>query len=72
MCLVCGAPVEIAGVDDLVGKKLAGGEANPAALARPTATGGARSGRAGSGRGTKSGAGRKTTATRSTAARRAG
>jgi DNA topoisomerase I len=76
MCLVCGAPVEIAGLDDLIGKKLAGGEPNPAALARPTTARGGRTARAASGTGTKTaaktGAGRKTSATRSTAARRAG
>jgi len=32
------SPVEIAGVDDLVGKRLPGGEPNPAALARPSSS----------------------------------
>ena len=36
ICLACGAPVEIEGVADLVGKRLAGGEPNPDALARPS------------------------------------
>jgi hypothetical protein len=56
---VCGAPVDIAGIDDLIGKKLAGGDPNPAALARPSSGGknsaGRRTGRAASGTGTKSG-----------------
>ena len=53
LCLACGAAVDLTGVDDPVGRKLAGGEANPAALARPassrarrttrTSAGGARS-----------------------------
>jgi DNA topoisomerase-1 len=59
LCLVCGAPVDIAGIDDLIGKKLAGGDPNPAALARPSSGGrsgaGRRTGRAASGTGTKSG-----------------
>jgi DNA topoisomerase I len=59
LCLVCGASVEIAGIDDLVGKKLAGGDPNPAALARPSSGGkgsaGRRTGRTASGTGTKSG-----------------
>jgi DNA topoisomerase-1 len=63
LCLVCGAPVEIAGLDDLVGRKLAGGDANPAALARPSsgAKGGAvrRTGRPASGAATKSGAAKR-------------
>jgi DNA topoisomerase-1 len=36
MCLVCGAPVELAEGVDPVGARLAGGEPNPAALARPS------------------------------------
>jgi DNA topoisomerase-1 len=59
LCLVCGASVEIAGIDDLIGKKLAGGDPNPAALARPSSGGksgaGRRTGRAAAGTGTKSG-----------------
>ena len=60
LCLVCGAPVEIAGLEDLVGRRLAGGDANPAALARPSSGGkggaGRRTGRPTSGAATKSGA----------------
>src|ERR1035437_5250926 len=58
LCLVCGAPVEISGIDDLIGKKLAGGDPDPAALARPSSgKGGAgrRTGRPASGKGTKGG-----------------
>jgi hypothetical protein len=44
-------------MDDLIGKKLAGGDANPAALARPSSgsrgTSGRRTGRTTSGSGTK-------------------
>jgi DNA topoisomerase-1 len=35
ICLLCGAPVDLAGETDFVGRKLAGGEPNPEALARP-------------------------------------
>ena len=35
LCLICGAAVDLAGIDDPIGKKLAGGEPNPEALARP-------------------------------------
>jgi DNA topoisomerase-1 len=35
ICLVCGAPVDLAGESDLAGRKLAGGEPNPEALTRP-------------------------------------
>ena len=76
MCLICGATVDIAGIDDLIGKKLAGGEANPDALARPSTVRSGRTGRAASGSGATSGAKssskRKTSASRPTAARRAG
>jgi len=58
LCLVCGASVEITGIDDLVGKKLAGGDPNPAALARPSSDRAGRTGRAASGTGARSG-GRK-------------
>jgi hypothetical protein len=44
---VCGASVEITGIDDLVGKKLAGGDPNPAALARPSSDRAGRAGRTG-------------------------
>jgi DNA topoisomerase-1 len=36
ICLVCGAAVDLTGIDDPIGRKLAGGEANPEALARPS------------------------------------
>jgi DNA topoisomerase-1 len=39
ICLICGAPVEFGDADDLVGKRLAGGEPNPEALARPAGRG---------------------------------
>jgi hypothetical protein len=55
---VCGASVEITGIDDLVGKKLAGGDPNPAALGRPSSDRAGRTGRAASGTGARSG-GRK-------------
>ncbi len=58
MCLLCGAPVELAGIDDLVGKRLAGGDPNPEALAKPSA------GRARSGGASRSGAARPATRTR--------
>jgi DNA topoisomerase-1 len=45
LCLVCGAAIGLAGMDDLVGKSLVGGEANPAALARPSASKPRRTGR---------------------------
>ena len=38
ICLVCGAKVEIPAGEDPIGKKLAGGAANPAALARPSSS----------------------------------
>jgi DNA topoisomerase-1 len=38
LCLVCGAAIELAGIEELVGKSMTGGEANPAALARPSAS----------------------------------
>ena len=71
LCLECGAPVEIAGVDDLVGKRLPGGEPNPAALARPSSGAPRRFGRAAGGRAGGAG-GRKTATPRSSGARRAG
>jgi DNA topoisomerase-1 len=45
LCLVCGAVVDLTGIDDPVGRSLAGGEANPAALARPSASRPRRTGR---------------------------
>ena len=38
LCLVCGAPVELLAGAELVGARLAGGEPNAAALARPTSS----------------------------------
>jgi DNA topoisomerase I len=61
ICLVCGAPVELDGVADLVGKRLAGGEPNPEALARP-------SGRSRSGAAPRSASSRTTGRTRRTTA----
>jgi hypothetical protein len=52
ICLICGAPVEIEGIPDLVGKRLAGGDPNPAALAKP-AGGRSRSGATSRGAGTR-------------------
>ena len=56
ICLVCGAAVVLEGIADPIGMKLAGGEPNPEALARPS------SGRAKAGGGSRTG-------TRSTATR---
>jgi DNA topoisomerase-1 len=75
ICLVCGAPVELPAGAELVGMRLAGGEPNAAALARPRA---GRAPRRTRGRGTaageasKSSSTRKSAGTRVTAARRAG
>jgi DNA topoisomerase-1 len=72
LCLICGAPVELA-AGDVVGKKLPGGEPDPAALARPlTARPRRRSGRSVSGSGARTSGGRKTAAPRSAGARRGG
>jgi hypothetical protein len=71
LCLVCGAAVDLAGIDEPIGKHLAGGEANPAALARPSSGRPRRTGRAASGGGGHSSGGRKTTPTRSAGSRRA-
>jgi DNA topoisomerase-1 len=65
MCLICGAPVEIAGIDDPVGRRLPGGEPNPAALARPSSSRPRRTGRASAGSGARKAAGRKTAGFRS-------
>jgi len=72
ICLVCGAPVNVSGVDDLVGKRLAGGEPNPAALARPSSSRPRRPGRATTGSGARGAGTRKPSAARSTSSRRAG
>ena len=72
LCLVCGAAIDLAGVDDPVGRKLSGGEANPAALARPSSNRPRGTGRSGSGSGGRGAAGRKAATSRSAGARRAG
>jgi len=71
LCLTCGAAIDLAGIDEPVGKRLAGGEANPAALARPSSRP-HRAGRTGSGGGARSAGGRKTAGTRTGGTRRAG
>ncbi len=65
LCLVCGAAIDLTGIDDQVGKHVAGGEANPAALARPSSSRPRRTGRTASGGGSRGSGGRKTAATRS-------
>ena len=70
LCLLCGAPVEIAGVDELVGKRLPGGEPNPEALARPSSSRPRRTGRAASASASRGAGTRKTAASRSSGARR--
>jgi DNA topoisomerase-1 len=50
ICLICGAAVDLAGVADPVGKRLAGGEPNPDALAKPAARGSRGAARGGSAR----------------------
>ena len=72
LCLLCGAPVEIGGIDDLVGKSLAGGEPDPAALARPSSSRPRRTGRSGTGGAARASGARKTAGTRSGGTRRAG
>ena len=72
LCLLCGAPVEIAGIDDLGGKRLPGGEPNPAALARPSSSRPRRTGRAASGSATRGAGTRKAAASRSSGGSRAG
>jgi len=51
LCLACGAPVELPDGADLIGARLAGGEPNPDALARPRARRAGRGGARGSRRG---------------------
>ena len=71
ICLVCGAPVELAG--DVVGRTLPGGEPNPGALARPASDRARRrTGRATSGGSSRTGGTRKTAGARSATARRGG
>jgi ssDNA-binding Zn-finger/Zn-ribbon topoisomerase 1 len=69
MCLVCGAAIDLTGVDEPIGKSLAGGEANPAALARPTSSRPRRTTRAATG-GSRATATRKAATARSAGARR--
>ena len=70
LCLTCGAAVDLTGIDDFVGKRLAGGEPNPDALSKPSAGRGGR--RTGSGAAASRTGARKPAAPRKTAARRAG
>jgi DNA topoisomerase-1 len=72
LCLVCGAAIELPTGESLVGRRLVGGEANPAALTRP-ASGRAprrtRSKAAGGGAGSRSSSTRKSAAARAVGAR---
>jgi DNA topoisomerase-1 len=70
LCLTCGATVDLTGIDEFVGKRLAGGEPNPDALSKPSAGRGGR--RTGSGAAASRTGARKPAAPRKTAARRAG
>jgi DNA topoisomerase-1 len=70
LCLVCGAAIDLTGIDDPIGKSLAGGEANPAALARPASSRPRRTTRTAAG-GSRSTATRKAATARSAGARRA-
>ena len=75
ICLVCGAAVELPPGEDPVGKRLAGGDANPAALARPSsgrAPRRARSGAAASGTKSRAASSRKSSGTRAASVRRDG
>jgi DNA topoisomerase-1 len=72
LCLICGAPIEIAGIDAPAGMRLPGGEPNPAALARPASSRPRRTGRATGGSGGKTASARKTPAGRSGGTRRQG
>jgi DNA topoisomerase I len=71
ICLLCGAAVDLTGIDDPIGRKLAGGEANPEALARPSAGRARRPSRAGAPAPART-ASAKAKAPRKTAARKAG
>jgi DNA topoisomerase-1 len=59
LCLVCGAAIDVTGMDDPVGARLAGGEPNPLALARPASSRPRRSVRAAGAGGVRKVAGRK-------------
>jgi ssDNA-binding Zn-finger/Zn-ribbon topoisomerase 1 len=71
ICLVCGAAVDLTGIDDPIGRKLAGGEANPEALARPSSGRARRPSRAGAAAPPRT-APAKAKAPRKTAVRKAG
>jgi len=71
LCLICGAPIELTGIDDPIGRRLVGGEPNEAALARPSSSRPRRTGRTTGGSGSRTSAGRKTAGARSGGARRA-
>lgn len=72
LCLACGAAVDVAGIADPVGKRLAGGEPNPTALAMPSSARPRRTGRAASDGGARRAAGRKKSGSRPSGVRRAG
>ena len=72
LCLICGAAVDLTGIDDPIGRKLAGGEPNPDALAKPSSSRPRRTGRATGGSGSRTTAARKTAAAKSGRASRAG
>ena len=72
LCLVCGAAIELPAGESLVGRRLVGGAANPAALARPTpgrAPRRTRAKTAGSSAGSRSSSTRKSAAARAVGAR---
>ncbi|HEX7590412.1 MAG TPA: type I DNA topoisomerase [Candidatus Limnocylindrales bacterium] len=73
ICLVCGAAVDLTGIDEPIGRSLVGGEPNPEALARPAGARARRPSRAGASA-TKSApkSAPKATATRKKAAPKAG
>ena len=64
ICLICGAPIDLTGVDEPIGRRLAGGEPNEAALAKPAGARARRTGRAPAAGGAKRPASRKTAASR--------
>jgi DNA topoisomerase I len=71
LCLICGASIDLTGIDAPIGRSLVGGEANAAALARPTSTRPRRTGRATGSAASRTAAARKTAGARSGGARRA-
>ncbi|MFI5258960.1 MAG: type I DNA topoisomerase [Candidatus Limnocylindrales bacterium] len=72
LCLVCGASIEVAGVDAPVGRRLPGGAPDPAALARPASSRPRRTGRGAAAGGAHRSGPRKAAVARSGGARRAG